>query len=161
MRKQVEAYAADPSAGASKGHSSIQIRRDWKAKEKLLQVIYRPHKCQTVSCLARCFHNMHPQLQMQALQAGSIRTSAGHMSARQPFFLLIFSACRTLLLHCRQCSVLVSSGGNSNGTCCATHGLAVSVHHDSICIFTTMCLQHRWHLPPHVWVTLHLYNHQP
>ena len=38
IRKQVEAYAADPSAGASKGQSSIQIRRDWKAKEKQLQV---------------------------------------------------------------------------------------------------------------------------
>ena len=38
MRRQVEAYEADPSAGASKGHSSIQIRRDWKAKEKQLQV---------------------------------------------------------------------------------------------------------------------------
>ena len=41
IRKQVEAYAADPSAGASKGQSSIQIRRDWKAKEKQLQVL--PH----------------------------------------------------------------------------------------------------------------------
>lgn len=38
IRRQVEAYAADPSAGASKGQSSIQIRRDWKAKEKQLQV---------------------------------------------------------------------------------------------------------------------------
>lgn len=38
VRSQVEAYAADPSAGASKGQSSIQIRRDWKAKEKQLQV---------------------------------------------------------------------------------------------------------------------------
>lgn len=38
VRRQVEAYEADPSAGASKGHSSIQIRRDWKAKEKQLQV---------------------------------------------------------------------------------------------------------------------------
>ncbi|KAL3139691.1 hypothetical protein ABBQ38_004002 [Trebouxia sp. C0009 RCD-2024] len=37
IRRQVEAYAADPSAGASKGQSSIQIRRDWKAKEKQLQ----------------------------------------------------------------------------------------------------------------------------
>lgn len=36
--RQVEAYAGDPSAGASKGQSSIQIRRDWKAKEKQLQV---------------------------------------------------------------------------------------------------------------------------
>lgn len=41
IRRQVEAYAADPSAGASKGQSSIQIRRDWKAKEKQLQVT--PH----------------------------------------------------------------------------------------------------------------------
>ena len=39
LRRQVEAYAADPSAGASKGQSSIQIRRDWKAKEKQLQVV--------------------------------------------------------------------------------------------------------------------------
>ena len=38
IRQQVEAYAGDPSAGASKGQSSIQIRRDWKAKEKQLQV---------------------------------------------------------------------------------------------------------------------------
>ena len=38
IRRQVEAYAADPSAGASKGQSSIQIRRDWKAKEEQLQV---------------------------------------------------------------------------------------------------------------------------
>ncbi|KAA6424307.1 MAG: hypothetical protein FRX49_05519 [Trebouxia sp. A1-2] len=37
IRRQVEAYAADPSAGASKGQSSIQIRRDWKAKEEQLQ----------------------------------------------------------------------------------------------------------------------------
>ena len=41
IRRQVEAYAADPSGGASKGQSSIQIRRDWKAKEKQLQVT--PH----------------------------------------------------------------------------------------------------------------------
>lgn len=41
IRRQVEVYAADPSAGASKGQSSIQIRRDWKAKEKQLQV--KPH----------------------------------------------------------------------------------------------------------------------
>ena len=41
IQRQVEAYAADPSAGASKGQSSIQIRRDWKAKEKQLQV--KPH----------------------------------------------------------------------------------------------------------------------
>lgn len=39
VRRQVEAYEADPSAGASKGHSSIQIRRDWKAKERQLQVL--------------------------------------------------------------------------------------------------------------------------
>lgn len=38
MRRQVDAYAADPSAGASKGQSSIQIRRDWTAKERQLQV---------------------------------------------------------------------------------------------------------------------------
>lgn len=51
IRRQVEAYAADPSAGASKGQSSIQIRRDWKAKEKQLQVGLLSQLCgNTVDC---------------------------------------------------------------------------------------------------------------
>ncbi len=50
IRRQVEAYAADPSAGASKGQSSIQIRRDWKAKEEQLQVGLLSQPCSSVLC---------------------------------------------------------------------------------------------------------------
>ena len=50
IRRQVEAYAADPSAGASKGQSSIQIRRDWKAKEEQLQVGLLSQTCSSVLC---------------------------------------------------------------------------------------------------------------
>ena len=62
IRRQVEAYAADPSAGASKGQSSIQIRRDWKAKEEQLQVGLLSQPCSSVLCSnGRTVESMSPE----------------------------------------------------------------------------------------------------